>query len=246
MSPAPEEAEPCKPPAVVGGWQAVDGIRWASFCLLCPLHVGLGGGTALEWDEPDPTSELRDHGQGSEPRSLGFLTCETRRKLTASLTGVGTFSQTMYVWCQLKGSDGSLLSPMTVTWTKSSREWPLDTLQLRGPGVSLRVLGDTLGIWQACPLGHGGSPALQEAISAAIRGPVVSTVDASHADHLLPGQPEGNSLEPSPHHLACSLTGVPAEGSSCSTPPSSGPRPWLRHCLPPRPGPSPAHSPLPT
>lgn len=52
--------------------------------------AGLGGGTALEWDEPVPTSELGDHAQGSEPQSLGFLICETRRRLTASLTGVGT------------------------------------------------------------------------------------------------------------------------------------------------------------
>lgn len=52
--------------------------------------AGLGGGAALEWDEPGPTSELGRHAQGSEPRSLGFLICETRRRLTASLTGVGT------------------------------------------------------------------------------------------------------------------------------------------------------------
>lgn len=48
LSPAPEEAGPCKPPAVVGGWRAVDGVHRVSFCLLCPLHVGLVPGQ-LGW-----------------------------------------------------------------------------------------------------------------------------------------------------------------------------------------------------
>lgn len=150
---------------------------------------------------------------------------------------------------QLKSSGRSLLSPMTMTRVESSRQWPPQS-PAAGPWSQPARPWGTLGFWRAHALSHGGSPASQEATSVGLRGPVVTTVGAHPPDRLLPGQPEGSSLEPPPHHPARSVAGssraqLLSVSQRCPAP-SSRSQLWFLACLPPSPVPSPPHSPLPT